>query len=185
VRSRAKNYVNQKKKQIAWSETRDSREMSGARYQNSYQLQVAAGLSTSVAQNLFCEEVTQISLRTFEKLLDTLDCEASDVLIRRKEDETLTFHPYPRLGKAFAIDRQGRLVFRLLLGEQDDNLPPKQVLWMESDEVRLVDALLRNNQGQPTEVQRERLAELSRSMDLLNDEDALSELADVFARQVG
>ena len=45
-----------------------------------YQLQVAVGLAPSVAQNLFNEKFTEISLPTLERLCNALKCGLNDLL---------------------------------------------------------------------------------------------------------
>lgn len=51
-----------------------------------YQLQVAANLAPSVAQHLFNENFSEISLQTLEKLLEALNCTAADILVKGKSE---------------------------------------------------------------------------------------------------
>ena len=46
---------------------------------NSYQLQQAAGIAPSVAQNLFNERFTEISLKVLEKVCNALGCQPSEL----------------------------------------------------------------------------------------------------------
>lgn len=49
-----------------------------------YQLQKKAGLMPSTASRLYRNQVSQITLETLDKLLEALDCEASDLFVKPK-----------------------------------------------------------------------------------------------------
>lgn len=51
-----------------------------------YQLQKQANLAPSVSQNLFSETFSEISLQTLEKLLEALDCVASDLFVKEPNE---------------------------------------------------------------------------------------------------
>lgn len=70
---------------------------------NAYQLQIAAGIAPSVAQHLFNENFSEISLQTLEKFLEALNCTAADIFIKEKS----------KLQKAKEILRDARRVLIL------------------------------------------------------------------------
>ena len=57
-----------------------------AGFTTAYQLQVAAGIAPSVAQHLFNENFSEISLATLEKLLEALNCTAADLFVKEKSE---------------------------------------------------------------------------------------------------
>jgi DNA-binding Xre family transcriptional regulator len=56
---------------------------------NPYQLQVAAGLSPTNASRLYNNQISQISIKTLNKLCNAFKCEPNDLFTVEKSDNKL------------------------------------------------------------------------------------------------